>query len=51
MHFINTGTVLCLDLLKKTYWLIVSKETSALYSENRKNHISRVREKNTSFLI
>ena len=51
MHFINTDTGLCVGLLKKKpYWLIVFKEMSALYSANHKNNISRVREKNTSFL-
>lgn len=31
-------------------WLIIFKVMSPPYSENNKNHISRVREKNTSFL-
>jgi len=50
MHFINTDMGLCSGLLKETDWLIVFKEMSALYSENHKNHISSVPEKNASFL-
>jgi len=50
MHFINTDMGLCSGLLKETDWLIVFKEMSALYSENHKNHISSIPEKNASFL-